>query len=88
MSENPIDLAVYPELKATTGPEFVVELVDTFLEEAPGTLAEGAVPGLVGIGEGSVISGLFNEPKRPVGAGRRRPPELAATRTPVPHESR
>ena len=40
MSENPIDLAVFAELKATTGTEFVVELVDTFLEEAPGMLAE------------------------------------------------
>ena len=40
MSEKPIDLAVYAELKATMGPEFVVELVDTFLEEAPAMLAE------------------------------------------------
>ena len=40
MTAKPIDLAVYAELKATTGPEFVVELVNTFLEEAPGMLAE------------------------------------------------
>ena len=40
MTAKPIDLAVYSELKATTGPEFVVELVNTFLEEAPGMLAE------------------------------------------------
>ena len=40
MNEKPIDLAVYSELQATTGPEFVVELVDTFLEEAPGMLSE------------------------------------------------
>ena len=40
MSENPIDPAVYAELKATTGPEFVVELVNTFLDEAPAMLAE------------------------------------------------
>ena len=40
MNEEPIDLAVYSELQATTGPEFVVELVDTFLEEAPGMLSE------------------------------------------------
>jgi HPt (histidine-containing phosphotransfer) domain-containing protein len=40
MSEKPIDLAVYSELQATTGPEFTVELVDTFLEEAPGMIAE------------------------------------------------
>ena len=40
MNENPINLAVYSELQATTGSEFAVELVDTFLEEAPGMLAE------------------------------------------------
>jgi HPt (histidine-containing phosphotransfer) domain-containing protein len=40
LSEKPIDLAVYAELKATLGPEFVVELVDTFFEEAPGLLVE------------------------------------------------
>jgi HPt (histidine-containing phosphotransfer) domain-containing protein len=31
---------VYSELQATTGVEFASELVDTFLEEAPGMLAE------------------------------------------------
>ncbi len=40
MNENPIDLAVYSELQDATGPEFVLELVDTFLEEAPGMLSE------------------------------------------------
>ena len=40
MNEKPIDLAVYSKLKASTGPEFVGELVDTFLQEAPGMLAE------------------------------------------------
>ena len=40
MSEKPIDPAVYSELQTTTGSEFVAELVDTFLEEAPGMLAE------------------------------------------------
>ena len=40
MSEKPIDLAVYSELQAATGVEFVAELVNTFLEEAPGMLAE------------------------------------------------
>lgn len=40
MNENLIDLAVYSELQATTGSEFVLELVDTFLEEAPGMLSE------------------------------------------------
>ena len=40
MRKKPIDLAVYAELQATTGPEFAIELVDTFLEEAPGMMAE------------------------------------------------
>ena len=40
MSAKPIDPGVYAELKATMGPEFVVELVDTFLDEAPGMLVE------------------------------------------------
>ena len=40
MSEAPIDLAVFEELQATTGPEFTVELIETFLEEAPGMIAE------------------------------------------------
>jgi HPt (histidine-containing phosphotransfer) domain-containing protein len=40
MNEKPIDLAVYTELQATSGVEFVVELVDTFLKEAPAMLAE------------------------------------------------
>ena len=40
MNEKPIDLAVYSELQAATGVEFVAELVNTFLEEAPGMLAE------------------------------------------------
>jgi HPt (histidine-containing phosphotransfer) domain-containing protein len=40
MNETPIDLAVYSELQAVTGVEFVAELVRTFLEEAPGMLAE------------------------------------------------
>jgi histidine phosphotransfer protein HptB len=40
VSENPIDLTVYSDLKAATGAEFVVELVETFLDEAPGMLAE------------------------------------------------
>ena len=40
MTENLIDLTVYSELQETTGPEFVLELVDTFLEEAPGMLSD------------------------------------------------
>ena len=40
MTDKPIDLTVYTELKATTGPEFAAGLVDTFLDEAPGMLAE------------------------------------------------
>ena len=40
MDEPVIDKAVYAELQDTVGAEFVAELVDTFLEEAPGMLAE------------------------------------------------
>jgi HPt (histidine-containing phosphotransfer) domain-containing protein len=39
MNKNPINLAVYKELQDTTGLEFACELVDTFLEEAPGMLS-------------------------------------------------
>jgi HPt (histidine-containing phosphotransfer) domain-containing protein len=35
-----IDRAVFSELQATAGADFIVELVDTFLEEAPQMLAE------------------------------------------------
>ena len=35
-----IDLSVIDELNDTAGPEFVAELVGTFLEEAPGMLAD------------------------------------------------
>ena len=40
MTQNPIDPAVYNELKDAAGAEFVVELVTTFLDEAPGMIAE------------------------------------------------
>jgi HPt (histidine-containing phosphotransfer) domain-containing protein len=40
MTPDAIDLAVFRELQDTAGAEFVVELVDTFLQEAPGMLAE------------------------------------------------
>jgi HPt (histidine-containing phosphotransfer) domain-containing protein len=40
MDESVIDKTVYAELEETAGAEFVAELVDTFLEEAPGMLAE------------------------------------------------
>ncbi|MBN8507994.1 MAG: Hpt domain-containing protein [Burkholderiales bacterium] len=40
MNPPSIDRAVFDELKDTAGAEFVVELVDTFLEEAPQMLAE------------------------------------------------
>src|SRR4249920_997530 len=40
MDESVIDEAVYAELQDTAGAEFVAELVDAFLEEAPGMLAE------------------------------------------------
>ena len=35
-----IDLATFNELKATAGDDFVTELVDTFVEEAPQMLTE------------------------------------------------
>jgi HPt (histidine-containing phosphotransfer) domain-containing protein len=38
-ADDVIDLATYRELQATAGSDFVVELVDTFLEEAPTMLA-------------------------------------------------
>jgi HPt (histidine-containing phosphotransfer) domain-containing protein len=40
MDELVIDRAVYSELRDTTGAEFVAQLVDTFVEEGAGMLAE------------------------------------------------
>jgi len=40
MNESVIEQAVFAELQSTAGAEFAVELVNTFLEEAPGILAE------------------------------------------------
>ncbi|HZI82704.1 MAG TPA: Hpt domain-containing protein [Casimicrobiaceae bacterium] len=40
MAEGTIDRSVYEELKLTAGADFVRELVDTFLSEAPRMLAE------------------------------------------------
>jgi HPt (histidine-containing phosphotransfer) domain-containing protein len=40
MTPDAIDLAVFRELQDSAGAEFVVELVDTFFEEAPLMLAE------------------------------------------------
>ena len=40
MNDTVIDPHVFDELQATAGADFVVELVDTFLEEAPPMLAE------------------------------------------------
>ena len=40
MDEPVIDKAVYVGLQETTGAEFAAELMDTFLEEASGMLAE------------------------------------------------
>jgi len=40
MTDTPIDLATFNELRATAGEDFVTELVDTFLEEAPQMLKE------------------------------------------------
>ena len=40
MTPPTIDRSVFEELKATTGSEFALELLDTFLEEAPAMLDE------------------------------------------------
>ena len=40
MNESVIDKAVYAGLQDTVGAEFAAELVDTFIEEATGMLAE------------------------------------------------
>lgn len=40
MTEATIDMAVFAELQEAAGADFVVELVGTFLEEAPVMLAE------------------------------------------------
>jgi histidine phosphotransfer protein HptB len=40
MPQDTIDTAVFAELQDTAGPEFVAELVGTFLEEAPQMLAD------------------------------------------------
>jgi HPt (histidine-containing phosphotransfer) domain-containing protein len=40
MTQPTIDQATFDDLKATAGAEFVVELVDTFLVEAPTMLAD------------------------------------------------
>ncbi len=40
MAEGTIDRTVYEELKVTAGADFVRELVETFLSEAPGMLEE------------------------------------------------
>jgi HPt (histidine-containing phosphotransfer) domain-containing protein len=40
MSDDPIDAGVFGELRATTGAEFVAELVGTFCDEAAGILAQ------------------------------------------------
>ena len=40
MTDAPIDLDVLNELKDATGAEFAAELVNTFLDEAPGMMTE------------------------------------------------
>jgi histidine phosphotransfer protein HptB len=40
MTESTIDNAVFSDLEATAGKEFVAELVGTFVEEAPAMLAD------------------------------------------------
>lgn len=40
MTESPIDVSVFADLRDAVGSDFVGELVATFLDEAPGMLAE------------------------------------------------
>ena len=40
MTSSAIDRAIFEELRTTTGEDFVDELVDTFISEAPGMLAD------------------------------------------------
>jgi len=40
MTNGPVDLEIFNELKEATGEEFAAELVLTFLDEAPGMIAE------------------------------------------------
>jgi histidine phosphotransfer protein HptB len=40
MPDSPINLATFKELQETAGAEFVLELVDTFCEEAPQMLKD------------------------------------------------
>ena len=48
---DPIDRSVFAELQATAGAEFVVELVQTFFEEAPQMIAELRAAQATGAGE-------------------------------------
>ena len=40
MDVSPIDMPTYDEMRYNVGDEFTAELVETFLEEAPGMLAQ------------------------------------------------
>lgn len=40
MTDTPIDTAVFAELAEATGAEFAAELVEAFLDEAPGMIAD------------------------------------------------
>ena len=40
MEPSAIDLAIFGELRQAVGDEFAFELVDTFMEETPGIIAE------------------------------------------------
>ncbi len=40
MTDGPIDHEIFLELKDATGEDFAAELVSTFLDEAPGMIAE------------------------------------------------
>ena len=51
MNDGVIDAATFAELQDAAGAEFVAELVGTFLEEAPGMLAELRTSRAAGEGE-------------------------------------
>ena len=40
MTDSPIDHEIFMELKDATGEDFAAELVNTFLDEAPGMISE------------------------------------------------
>jgi HPt (histidine-containing phosphotransfer) domain-containing protein len=51
MAEPTIDAATFAELQASAGADFVRELIDTFLDEAPGMFAEARAAHAAGSAE-------------------------------------